>query len=68
MISRDLAVMSQLKPGDRIHFERITLEEAVQLDQVYRKQIAILTSRVLRKFQIAVNGQSYQVEVEACDE
>jgi biotin-dependent carboxylase-like uncharacterized protein len=68
VISRDLAVMAQLKPGDQIHFEKVGLKEAVQLDNEYQKQIVDLTSRVFRRFQISVNGQSYKVDVEACDE
>jgi allophanate hydrolase subunit 2 len=46
VISADLNRLGQLKPGDRIHFRRVTLEEARHEDQRARQARKTFLSRV----------------------
>lgn len=47
--AKDIAVLGQLKPGHRVKFEEITLEEAEQLYIQYEQDIAILKTAIRLK-------------------
>lgn len=67
VISADRAKLGQLRPGDRIRFSRIALEEAhdafLELEESIGDSISPDVERS-RYFSVKVNGRTYAVEVE----
>lgn len=65
VISCDLDILAQKKPGDEIRLKPITLEEAVQIKRNWIEDIKnISTHDDRRRFSVTVNGISYDVFVE----
>lgn len=73
VIGPDLALLAQAKPGDTVTFKRCTEEQAVaalkeEYDRYAQMAAALLQdnrdSRQTRSFQVTVNGQNYNVEIQ----
>lgn len=76
VISTDIAVMAQLKPGDKVRFERIDINEAHKILRAYEEKIAGLkeylkachfTPKQIKYFNIKAEGVGYEVMVEELD-
>ncbi|NLY43323.1 MAG: biotin-dependent carboxyltransferase [Clostridiaceae bacterium] len=68
VISVDISLLAQCKPGDKIFFEEISIEEAHQLLR-YQEQVLKQISEMVklsedRKFIITVQGEKFYVTVE----
>ncbi len=73
VISTDIPLMAQLKPGNKVRFERIDLQEAHRLLREYEDKISAIKSYVSsnqlepgksKYFSVKVGGTSYEVMVE----
>ena len=73
VISVDIPRLAQLKPGDKIRFKSITIEEAQQLLRQQSSEISELINKIntkisspdlFRRYSIRVNDKSYEVLVE----
>lgn len=60
-ISADLSLLSQLKPGDRVKFKAVTIEEAHKILAEMEEKIRIIreTAVVLKYFNVKVNNIEY---------
>ena len=71
VISVDMPSVAQKKPGDRLRFQQVTVEEAQQLYRGREQRLKDLKrlvqqkqSRRITRYALMVNGQSYDVSVE----
>lgn len=65
VISCDLNRLAQMKPGDRISFESVTLEQAVDAKKRWLDDIKKVNYTDMRRnFKVTVNGHVYDVFVE----
>jgi allophanate hydrolase subunit 2 len=74
VISADLPKIGQCRPGDRIQFQKTTIEVAQKLHQEYINEMAELEKKLspitkmikgpLRSYNIKVNGTIYKFTVE----
>jgi allophanate hydrolase subunit 2 len=74
VISVDIAVVAQKKPGDRLRFKTVSIEEAQQLYREREQRIACLADEVRRSaavnhssakdYTLIVNGYRCRVRVE----
>lgn len=70
VISVDLPYLAQLKPGDKLSFKAVTVEEAQELLRKREKKLLELEDNLAnipnyaRYFQVKVNGQAFTVKVE----
>ena len=74
VISVDIPLIAQKKPGDRLRFEEISLAEAQMLYRERKQQLESLKQLVQTKvaepsgqigyYTLIVNGQKYEVSVE----
>ena len=65
VISCDLNRLAQMKPGDQISFESVTLEQAIKAKKKWLDDIHKLNySDTRRNFRVTVNGCIYDVFVE----
>jgi biotin-dependent carboxylase-like uncharacterized protein len=78
VITVDLPFLAQLKPGDRVKFEKIDIEEAQNLIKKQEKNLLNLindfktslinTVGTMRNFKINVNGKKYNLSVQEIKE
>jgi biotin-dependent carboxylase-like uncharacterized protein len=66
VISADLALLAQLKPGDRLRFKAVDISEAhrILMESEHKIKKIRETLKPLRYFDVNVNGRSYDVSVE----
>lgn len=79
VITPDLSLLAQAKPGDRVSFKAVSIEEAHHLYRVYEERVAALRVSLsvplqaaeppsligpLRSLRLVVNGKEYQVDVQ----
>lgn len=73
VISADISVMAQLKPGDKVSFERIDVHEAHRILKEYEGKINEIKDYVnnnqlkpkqSKRFKLKIEGVSYEVMVE----
>lgn len=73
VISTDIPVMSQLKPGDKVSFKRVDVHEAHRLLKEYEDKIRTikdyvntnqLKTKLSKRFKLKVEGVGYEVLVE----
>ena len=73
IITVDISRLAQLKPGNKIRFKSITIEEAQQLIKQQSREISELintfntkrsSSDLIRRYHIRVNDKSYEVLVD----
>ncbi|MBI9013469.1 MAG: biotin-dependent carboxyltransferase family protein [Clostridiales bacterium] len=65
VISCDLNRLAQMKPGDKIAFESVTLEQAIEAKKQWLEDLKKLNySDNRRNFRVSVNGCVYDVFVE----
>lgn len=74
VISVDLPKIAQLKPGDRINFKKVTIEEAHKLIKENEIKIEDIKKHCknynvicTKEYILKVNGKSYEVKVEEVD-
>ncbi|MDD4599910.1 KipI antagonist [bioreactor metagenome] len=71
VISSDIPMLAQAKPGDRVRFSQITVAEANSILRTMEEKLAawnpirpiVVQSGDCRSFQVKVNGCVYQIEV-----
>lgn len=67
VITPDLDHLAQVRPGDRIQFEAVSLEEAQSIRREYDGRLKALEAeklKVKKYFKIGVNDQSFDVSLE----
>lgn len=71
VIWEDLCKVAQSKAGDRLHFKKVSIQEAHQLLRVFEEKISAIKENCKaidvisrRTFKINVKGQFYEVSVE----
>lgn len=65
VITCDLDRLAQKKPGDKIQFEEVTLDEAIQAKKEWLNRLNGMNLKDERRhFSVTVNGQNYDVLVE----
>jgi len=67
----DITDIAQMKPGDTVRFEAVTLERAHSILADYRRRLdevraslALGVSRTIRRYKMIINGKEHQIEVE----
>jgi len=73
VIKEDLDKLSQLKPGDKIKFKKITIEAAQKeyikyVNKYYEIINDLHTNKNITEYKIKVNGKKYQVSVEVIED
>jgi allophanate hydrolase subunit 2 len=74
VVSVDINKLAQMKPGDRVRFEKISLESAHSLLMKEEKELRELKenfqddkpyiSNDIKNFKVEVNGETYNVSLE----
>ena len=70
VISVDIPSVSQMKPGDALTFEPVSIETAQQLYRKRREQLADLRkmltteAQLLKHYTVTVDGQIFQVQIQ----
>jgi len=70
VITPDIADIAQMRPGDTVRFEAVTLERAYSILAEYRKRLdevrASLTiaTSAIRRYKMIINGKEHHIEVE----
>lgn len=68
VIRADLGLLAQCRPGEKVRFEQVTLDAALQCHTERQRQVEYLTERVFRRYVLRVNGREYDVRLEDTDE
>jgi len=73
VISSDIPLMAQLKPGDRVSFERVDIREAHRILKEYESRIGAIKNYVnnnrlninqVKRYDLKIEGVGYEVMVE----
>lgn len=76
VISVDMPLIAQLKPGDKLSFEKIDIQEAHKVYKAYEERLQIIKNNIhsyqlkpsrVKRYQIKVEEISYEVLVEELD-
>jgi len=76
VISTDISLISQLKPGNKVRFERITVNEAHKILKEYENKISVIKDYVdsyqlkqkkSKRYNLKIEGVGYEVMVEEID-